>query len=175
MLVVAVTDGEAAYQDSGDLGYIRRAEQERALAELGVKNSDIVRLTLPDSSVAACEDELTRFLRPLVGRDTLLVAPWRFDPHPDHEASGRAAERVAENAGVILVSYFFWSWHHNKVEALINLPLSRFDLDENLQAVRAAALSHYQSQLEHKSGSPTLPESLLSPARRPFETFIVHA
>ena len=174
MLVVAVTDGEAAYPDSPGLGCLRRAEQERALAELGVGEPDIFRLNLPDSSVAAHEEELVHLLRPLVGRGTLLVAPWRFDPHPDHEASGRSAEQVARGSGAHLISYFFWSWHRNRMEALRTLSLRRFDLDRDLEAARAAALSHHRSQLEHKSGSPILPELLLSPARRPFETFIVH-
>ena len=110
-----------------------------------------------------------------MGRDTLLIAPWCSDHHPDHEASGRAAREVADHAGATLVSYFFWTWHYERVETLAGLPLHRFELDPYLVSARAAALLHHQSQLVHKGGSPILPESLLSPARRLFETFIVYA
>jgi LmbE family N-acetylglucosaminyl deacetylase len=172
-VVLAVTDGEAAYPDQHDLGKRRRTEQERALAELGVSQRNILRLRLPDGGVAAREDELVEVLREHVTRATLLVAPWRLDPHPDHEACGRAAERVARESGAVLVSYFFWSWHYHDPEILTGLPLARFDLDTGLRAAREAALSHHHSQLESESGTPILPEVLLSPARRKFETFIL--
>ena len=172
--IVAVTNGEAAYSDAVRLGDIRRIEQQSALAELGVEASDIFRTDLADGNVTAFEDELMDFVHPLMRRRTLLVAPWSLDPHPDHEACGRAAERLAKARDVSLVSYVFWAWHRTRVESLAVLPLHRLELDDRLQAARAAALSHHRSQLEWETGSPILPDSLLDPARRPFETFIIH-
>jgi LmbE family N-acetylglucosaminyl deacetylase len=140
---------------------------------LGVASGEITRLGLPDSAVSSCEEELTAALAPLVSRDTLLLAPWICDPHPDHEACGRAARRLAEDTGCELISYFFWAWHRFDTTALAVLSLRKFELDEQLQEARAAALAHHRSQLYRDDGSPVLPESLLAPARRPFETFIV--
>jgi LmbE family N-acetylglucosaminyl deacetylase len=175
VVVVAVTDGEAAYGNSPGLGDLRREEQNRALAELGVDSCRIVRLGLPDSAVTGCEAELTNLLLPLVERDTLVLAPWSLDPHPDHEASGRAAEVTAGRRGAALVSYVFWTWHHRTAKDLDGLPLVRFVLDEQIQSARAAAIAHYHSQLVHSGGTPILPDLLLSPARRSFESFILHA
>jgi LmbE family N-acetylglucosaminyl deacetylase len=172
--VVAITDGEAAYPDCPGLGDFRIAEQERALAQLGVGYSDIVRLRLPDTKVADWESSIPAMVRPLIGADTLVVAPWSFDPHPDHEASGRAAEILVRNSGAELISYLFWTWHRNRVESLSQLPLVKVSLDRDLQSARAAALSQYHSQLVREDGSPILPEVFLAPARRPFESFIRH-
>jgi LmbE family N-acetylglucosaminyl deacetylase len=174
VLIVAVTDGEAAYPDTPFLGPLRRIEQQWALAELGVDAGAIMRLRFPDSAVSQREAELITVLQSLVTRDTQLIAPWRHDPHPDHEACGRAAEQVARDTGALLVSYFFWTWHHHVSESLATLPLRRFELDPDLQAAKAAALAQHQSQLARPDGSPVLPEELLSPARRPFETFLLH-
>jgi hypothetical protein len=49
-----------------------------------------------------------------------------------------------------------------------------FDLDEELSQRKASALASYRSQLEWKEGEPILPDLLLAPARRKFETFIIH-
>ena len=39
---------------------------------------------------------------------------------------------------------------------------------------RAKALSCHRSQLHRREGPPILPEILLAPARRPFETFLIY-
>ena len=173
--IVAVTAGEAAYSDSVGLGEIRRAEQESAVFELGVKSSDVFNLNLADGKVGAFENALKDFVRPLMRPGTLLVAPWSLDPHPDHQACGRVAEQLAETLDINLISYVFWAWHRSRVESLAMLPLFRLELDDQIQAARAAALAHHRSQLEWKTGSPILPDYLLDPARRPFETYIIHA
>jgi LmbE family N-acetylglucosaminyl deacetylase len=173
--VVAVTNGEAAYPDAAGLGALRRDEQQAGLVELGVGASDLLRMNLPDGNVAAFEDNLVDFIRPFMRPNTLLVAPWAFDPHPDHEACGRAAERLLNALDINLISYVFWAWHRNRVESLTVLPLHRLELDDRIQAARAAALSHHHSQLEWETGSPILPDSLLDPARTTLHTIIIQA
>jgi LmbE family N-acetylglucosaminyl deacetylase len=171
VVVVAVTDGENAYGLDPRLGQVRRSEQTSALGALGVSSNNIVRLKLPDSDVASHESQLVRQLLPFVGERTHILAPWRGDFHPDHEACGRAAEQVANQTGAKLTSYFFWSWHRGTVELLRDLTLRLFPLDRQLLQSKAEALGCHRSQLEHVSGEPILPESLLAPARRPFEVF----
>lgn len=173
VIVAAVTDGENAYPDFPGLGDLRSCEQRDALSRLGVGAENIVRLKLPDSDVSSQEQLLVEQLMPLVSRSTSIVAPWRGDFHPDHEACGRAAEEVARRTGAGLTSYFFWTWHRGTAGSLQGLPLRSFPLrDEWLQAKSEALLCH-QSQLVRESGDPILPESLLAPARRTFEVFSI--
>lgn len=174
VVVVAVTDGEAAYPGVSGLGSLRRKEQEKALARVGLSRCDIQRLGLPDGDVRMHEDNLSVRLREILTPDTVLIAPWELDPHPDHEACGRAAAHAAEASGIGRISYLFWTWHRQRPEALISLHPQRFHLDPELIAAKASAIAEYRSQLERETGEPILPESLLAPARRNFETFIVH-
>jgi LmbE family N-acetylglucosaminyl deacetylase len=169
--VVAVTDGENAYGRCDRLGAIRVLEQAAALARLGIPCEKIVRLRLIDSAVQASETLLTQSLLSFVDADTHLVAPWSGDFHPDHEACGRAAETVAKRTGARLSSYFFWTWHRAEVNAIEQLHLSLFLLDDELLAAKTEALAFHCSQLIRECGDPILPECLLAPARRPFEVF----
>jgi LmbE family N-acetylglucosaminyl deacetylase len=171
--IVAVTDGEAAYEGVLRLGEIRQVEQEEALEKLGVAKVEIVRLRLPDSYVTAYEMSLAHLLTELLQPDSLIVAPWQLDYHPDHEACGRAAQQAAKVIGCAApVSYFFWTWHRGNSPLVLEGPIRRFDLDDHLQAAKRAALACHRSQLQREDGPPILPELLLKPATRSFETFL---
>jgi LmbE family N-acetylglucosaminyl deacetylase len=170
--VVAVTDGEMAYADTPGLARIRQMEQEKALAILGVRSTDVIRLRLPDSSVGSFEESLVEALACLVTAETLIVAPWRGDFHPDHEACGRAAEHASKLTGAKLISYFFWTWHRGTPRLLDGLPLASMPLGENLLRTKCRALREHQSQFHWQDGDPILGESLLAPARRSFEVFL---
>jgi LmbE family N-acetylglucosaminyl deacetylase len=172
--LLAVTNGEAAYPDFPDLGRTRQIEQTEAAEALGVRADTIVRFGLRDSAVAESEPELTDRIAAAIDSDTLLVAPWHRDPHPDHEACGRAAAAAANRTGATLISYFFWTWHRLEAECLEGLPLGLFMLSTEARARRARALTCHRSQLSRDAGTPILPEILLAPARRPFETFVIH-
>jgi LmbE family N-acetylglucosaminyl deacetylase len=128
-------------------------------------------LGLVDSGVQGKEAPLIESLLSLVDGHTHLVAPWRGDFHPDHEACGRVAEVVAERTGAQLTSYFFWTWHRAHIQVIDQLNLSQFLLDESVLRVKTEALAFHRSQLVRTSGDPILPEHLLGPARRPFEVF----
>ena len=173
VVVVAVTDGERAYGYDPDLGNIRELEQRNALARLGVSSEHIIRLRLPDSDVGSHETELVDKLLPFVTKDTHLMAPWRGDFHPDHEACGRAAEQVAFQTGARLTSYFFWTWHRGTTTSLDKLGLRSFPLNHQCVQRKSMALQCHRSQLTHNSGQPILPENLLAPARRRFEVFCI--
>ncbi len=173
--IIAVSDGEAAYENFPDLGAIRRAEQRTAASKLGVRAENIIRLALPDSDISMHENRLSHMIAAHTNSRTLLVAPWPYDPHPDHEACGRAARTVAGITGARLVYYLFWAWHRNSIESLRGLPLRRFEVSPSLQTRRSAALACHRSQIERKDGEPILPQAYLAPARRSFETFIIPA
>jgi LmbE family N-acetylglucosaminyl deacetylase len=173
VVVAAVTDGENAYAGELGLGEVRREEQSRALELLGVARGSIVRFELTDSGVTAKEEELEARLLPMVNNETLLIAPWRGDFHPDHEACGRAAAKVAERTGGKLASYVFWTWHRGTPEVLRGLAVRALPLTDSDVTLKMDALACHRSQLEHASGAPILPWELLWPARLPFEVFVV--
>ncbi|MGA7313858.1 MAG: PIG-L family deacetylase [Silvibacterium sp.] len=173
VVVAAVTDGENCYPGCGGLAEIRRVEQEGALKRLGVESGKIVRLQLPDSSVSSKEEELVESLMSLVSSETHIVAPWPGDFHPDHEACGRAATKVAHKVGSPLTFYFFWTWHRGTTGLVKGLPVSCLPLDPDLLQAKTEALLNHQSQLVRDFGDPILPELLLAPAKRPYEVFLV--
>jgi LmbE family N-acetylglucosaminyl deacetylase len=109
--LVAVTDGERSHQRHGSpaaLARRRTAETGVALRALGAQGAEVVRLGLPDSRLAAREDELAAALAPLVAGFDLCLAPWDHDLHPDHEAAGRAARAAATG---VFYSFPVWMWH----------------------------------------------------------------
>jgi LmbE family N-acetylglucosaminyl deacetylase len=169
--IVAVTDGENAYSDFPDLARVRRKEQEAALARLNIDCKKIHRLGLVDSGVEQQKHKLVEFLLPLVTAQTLVLAPWTGDFHPDHEACGWAAQQVAQQTGASLFWYFFWTWHRGTPAHLAALSLHAFPLDAGLLLAKLDALRCHESQIHRASGEPILPEYLLAPARRTFEVF----
>jgi LmbE family N-acetylglucosaminyl deacetylase len=176
--IVAVTDGERAYPEEDTvaarrkLGEVREREQRCALEHLGVSEKDILRLRLPDSSVSEMEDKLFQRLLSKVSKETHLVAPWPHDFHPDHEACGRVAVRLAKETGARLTFWFFWTWHRGTTDILNGLGVRSFALTPEEMVAKSEALACHRSQLQHVSGEPVLPEDLLGPARRSFEVFL---
>ena len=67
-----------------------------------------------------------------------IAAPWRHDPHCDHEAAARVAREAAAITGVRQVAYPIWGWmldadapieeateHGWRLEATAHLPAKR--------------------------------------------------
>jgi LmbE family N-acetylglucosaminyl deacetylase len=170
--VIAITDGENAYEGETGWGPVREKEQGRALMALGVGPQKIHRLRLTDSGLSKCVDELYTELLCLVEPDMHLIAPWVGDFHPDHEACGQVARRVADLVGASLTYYFFWTWHRGTPSTLDGLDLVSFALTpEQVSAKREALLCHC-SQLEHSSGDPILGGDLLAPMGRSYEVYL---
>ncbi len=99
--VVVATRGERCHPRSPthspeQLGALRERELEDALDVLS-PGTRAEQLGLADGGVSDHEADLVARVVDLVGdgRHTLLVAPWRGDGHPDHEAVGRAAATAA--------------------------------------------------------------------------------
>jgi LmbE family N-acetylglucosaminyl deacetylase len=170
--VVAVTDGEAAYANDDGQAELRVVEQAAALRQLDVSETAITRLHLPDSDVSAHEETLFDMLLPLVAEGTQLVAPWPRDFHPDHEAVGRVAARVAEARGVDVMWYLFWTWHRGTPEILRGRSIVKLSLDQWELARKRDAIGCHVSQLHRGDGQPILSEELLAPTRWPFEVYL---
>lgn len=170
--VIAITDGEGAYADVEGLAAVRVQEQTIALARLGIGEESIHRLKLPDRRLMDEEEGIYLALQRLTGPDTHLIAPWREDFHPDHEAAGRAAERVAGEKNLTLTSYLFWTWHRGSPETLQGISMVSLSLSAEEREKKLHALSAHASQLQHPDGQPILSDELLAPARRSFEVYI---
>ena len=170
--VLAITDGEGAYADTPDLDRLRVPEQTEALARLGVAETMVQRLGLPDRFVSEHEEELAAALRLTVQPGMQIIAPWSSDFHPDHQAAGRAAAQIAAEAKVPLFYYLFWTWHRGTPETLAGLHLLAVPLTESERATKLHALAAHTSQLSHDDGEPILSARLLQPAERTFEIYI---
>ena len=115
-LLVAVTDGKGSHPGSRrwpaeKLGLQRRRETAAALHELGADACMVVRLGLDDGGIAAAAAKLARALAGIVGPADVVVSPWRFDGHPDHEAVGHAVAAIAQASGARHLEAPIWAWH----------------------------------------------------------------
>jgi LmbE family N-acetylglucosaminyl deacetylase len=169
--VVAVTDGENAYEDYPGLGDVRIKEHTKAIHFLGGHGVNIVRLGLTDSGLSQHERALEDALTELATPDHHIIAPWTGDFHPDHEICGRIAEKVARKCKARLSWYFFWTWHRGTPRTIAGLDLRIFSFADDLLDQKLSALRCHRSQLAHPLGEPILPERLLAPAQRSFEVF----
>lgn len=183
VVVLLATDGEASHPASPThsperLVRLRVAEVRRALDRV-VPGAELRRLQLPDGELARHEDELNTALEQLVdplGAGCVLLAPWRADGHPDHEAAGRVAARCAERTGAVLGEYPVWAWHWAEDTDLPWEQVRTLSLDGTARLAKRAALGEHHTQVEPLSDLPG-DEVLLTPAmlahfERPFETFV---
>ena len=174
VIVLAVTDGEAAYPGDPDgLARQRRREQRQALRALAGEELPVLRLGLPDGRVEDHHSSLVAAIAEHVTVDSLVVAPWRLDHPCDHEAVGRAAHEAAGRCGAALAEGLFWAWHHRQPQEMVSrlreLPLSRREVER-----RRCALSHHHSQVAGDGAStPVLHSGVLGPFDWPSEYFIL--
>ena len=176
--LVVATDGEAAFPDSSaserrELGRARREELARSLAAQGLP-VDPVWLGLPDSDLTAHSHELVAALRAHAAGADLCLMPWPEDPHPDHQAAGRAALAVAPDSAHCW-SYPIWMWHWREPDAA-GIPWHRghsYRLTTGERSAKAAAIREFTSQLRPgpRGEAPILPAEALAHFDRPVETF----
>lgn len=172
VLVIAVTDGENAYPNMENLGPVRKKEQEQALQILGVPKEMIIRLQLKDGALKEEEDKLENLILPLINRKIHLLAPWTGDYHPDHEAVGRTAIKIAKQKKIPLSFYFFWTWHYSNPLDMNKLPLCIYPLNFESFSNKQKAIDCYISQLSKKEGfRPILQKHTLIPTKRCFEVY----
>ncbi len=148
VIVLAVTDGEAAYPltNGDDLASTRRHEQDVALRHLALAQvPPVVRLGLPDSGVHLHTQTLVDAIAEIAESDSVIVAPWRRDYHSDHEACGQAAHTAAQNLGCSIAEGLFWAWSH--LSPNDKCQLSKLDLTSDQVYRRRAALEAHSSQL----------------------------
>jgi LmbE family N-acetylglucosaminyl deacetylase len=166
--LIAVTDGEVSHPgaDPAVVRLARAAESAAALALLGAVPAEVVRLRLPDTAVAAHEDELADLLRELCAGFQVCLAPWEGDAHADHEAAGRAARQAGLAGGWTVLSYPIWMWHWAK-PADRRVPWSRacrVPLPADVAARKQSAIRAFASQLTDRGPGlgPVLPPGIVA-------------
>jgi len=172
VVVVVCTDGEAAFP-SVDIGRIRRAEFDEAIAVLtGGRGARVERLCLSDGDLTSHATAMCDSLEPLVDEHTLVVGPWPGDGHPDHDAVAAACDRVAEGVGARTWRYPIWAWHWSTPEDLLGGSSFRVLLGPEDRHAKQRALDAYRSQRDGRLGPPVVSAALLGHFDHPFETFI---
>jgi LmbE family N-acetylglucosaminyl deacetylase len=172
--VIALTDGEASHPHQEDsIGPRRAAETAAALAALGARRAEVIRLSLPDSGLAAHEHDITARLRKLVSGFAACLAPWDRDAHPDHEVAGRAARTARGSEGTLC--YPIWMWHWARPDdpqipwhAAVRVPLAR-----PVVARKRRGISCFASQLRDRGPElgPVLPAGIVAHFVRVVEVF----
>ena len=162
------TAGEHSHPNSTthrpeDLATRRENEVRAALGELA-PGAGITLLNVQDGHLDEHEQTLVALLVRLIkdGRRTLIVAPWRHDGHPDHDAAGRAAATTAHRTGATLWEYPIWWWHWAQPGEAPWDDLRQLDLTDTATRRRRRALTHHRSQTEPLSDAPG-DEALLRP------------
>lgn len=144
VVIAAVTDGEASHPGRSDeLRRTRAQERTEALRRLGLGHPVVHRLGLPDGGVDAAD--VLAGLRPLVTADDLVLAPWRHDGHPDHDACGAAATSLVPPDR--LWSYLIWAWHWAGPRDLPWNRARRIPLGAAATEAKRAAVQAFASQL----------------------------
>lgn len=94
---------------------LRRREAHAALGELGLPGENLHFANLPDGRLRRHEARLTELLAALIDRvrPRRLLAPFRYDRHPDHLALNRAAQEARRRSATRpeLLEYFvYYRW-----------------------------------------------------------------
>jgi LmbE family N-acetylglucosaminyl deacetylase len=186
--VAILTDGVGSHPNSctfppDRLRQVRAEEVKTALRHLGLPPERLVLLNQPDTAAPTQGPEFDAALATLVRlihaepNCTSILAPWRHDPHCDHEAASILAASVARAASVRHVAYPVWGWTLPADTTLDVEPGSGFRLDISpfLPAKRAAIHAHrsqYGDLITDDPSGFSLPPDLLSVFDSAFETFI---
>lgn len=164
---VTLTAGERCHGDGADrsrVSRIRLREWAEALAVLGAEPVETPRW--PDAGLSAHERAATEALAGLIASSDTVLAPWRHDPHPDHEAAGRIAAAAAARAGAPLWSYCVWTpyWLAPTDLAGHGAQLLRYPTTERAQTRWWEALARHRSQVlaQPPASQPVVPAALLA-------------
>jgi LmbE family N-acetylglucosaminyl deacetylase len=175
VLIVSVTDGEAACPEITGLGAIRRHELAAAVHELAPGGIEAVHLQLPDGQVGQHRTELATALDKITpnGPRVTIVAPFEQDGHPDHDAAGGVAKEVARSHGATFAQYPIWAWHQATPAIFAARDVGRFMLTPAAQRAKQSAIQRFQSQLRDRPGGAIVPAHVLEYFARPYEMFVL--
>lgn len=179
LTIVSVTDGEACFGNDAErarVGAMRRAEARAGLQVLGAGSAPLHRMALPDGGVTAHEAEVRHLLQLELQPGDLVVAPWRLDGHPDHDAVGRAAAAACSSSRARLLEAPVWMWHWATPEhpAIRWQRLRTCAMPAKAGARKRDALACHRSQLTRRNGrEPVVDSALQARSGWSFESFFL--
>jgi LmbE family N-acetylglucosaminyl deacetylase len=182
--VAILTDGAASHPGSAThpparLAAMREVEARTALGILGLPPERIMFLRFPDTKMpregTAYEAALATLEACCTAR-TIVIGPWREDPHCDHETSAAFARALAQAANVALWTYPVWGWLRDPAQTLPPQRIEgiRLDIAAFLPAKRRAIAAHatqYGNVIRDSPHGFRLPPALLAIFARPYEVF----
>jgi LmbE family N-acetylglucosaminyl deacetylase len=184
-VVVILTDGSASHPGSRQypperLRQLRAEEARQAVAKLGLPPENLVFFNYPDTALPTSRAVTERVVELARDRDcTVMLAPWLYDPHCDHEAAAILAREAARRARCRLLSYPVWGWLLPPGQPLPVMHVAgyRLPIAAYLQAKRSAVAAHasqYSTLIDDSPNGFRLPAELLSIFERPYEVFLAH-
>ena len=183
VVLVAVTDGDASHPGSIEwrpqrLARERPRETALALQQLGLSNIRVDRLSIPDGKVFAKSSHLREKLNFLVSSKDVIITTWRWDGHPDHEATGHACAEVAASCGATLIETPIWGWHWADPEAdhFPKKRAHRLALSAQILDRKRLAVHSFTSQLKPDRSNQSqaiLPSHVLERLLHPYEVYFI--
>lgn len=190
--VIVMSDGCGSHPNSrayppAVLQDLREAETAAAVAELGVCESALHFLRLPDTRVPGRQSSgfdaavhvlgsvLTRCPRP----ETVLL-PWRRDPHHDHRTTWQIVHAALSAASIAprVIEYPIWLWDdHSPDDAPCEGEMRGWRLDiEPVLPRKLLAIARHRSQttnlIQDDPDGFQLSAQILAHFKRPWETFL---
>jgi LmbE family N-acetylglucosaminyl deacetylase len=187
-IVAILTDGAMSHPESklypfDRLVRLREVEAGDAVSLLGLPRDRLMFLREPDTMAPRAGEAFDRVVDRLVGivdrfDCSAIFAPWRFDPHCDHEAAAIIAAEVALRLRIRHIAYPVWGWTLPP-DHVVNACTPRgwrlditCQLDRKLRAI-AAHRSQYGELITDDPSGFRLPPGLLQVFTRNFETFLL--
>jgi len=159
ILLVAATDRIPSAATPSRWGPQHKAtewlpEPLRALRGFSGARATILRAGLQEGELPVVEDDLEWRLRGLILPSDIVVASWRYDGHPDYEATGRIAARVcaALFAPLVEVPVWTWLWSVPGDRSIPWLRARRIFLDRAALARQRRALAEYRNRARGDEG-----------------------
>ena len=167
---------------SPDLGPARKRESVEAMSSLGVPESNLYFLDLPERRLARHQEVLRQRVSEVIRRirPDHILTPFRYDRHRDHIALNRVVTAaIADAPSVTLTEYFVY--HHWKLLPKGDIrryiqPRELFQVDIScVSEAKRAALECFKSQTTRYyswQARPNLTPMLLDGVSREPETFL---
>jgi LmbE family N-acetylglucosaminyl deacetylase len=187
-IVAILTDGGMSHPGSKNFSRdrlirLREAEARDAASILGLPPDRLVFLREPDTKAPREGEAFNRVVEHLLwlaGRFECrsILAPWRFDPHCDHEAASFIAIEVAKRLHIRHIAFPVWGWtlppdHVVDAGTVVGW---RLDIACHLARKRkaiAAYRSQYGALITDDPSGFRLPLELLRAFSGRFETFLL--
>lgn len=187
--ILVISDGTGSHPHSkrypaAALCALRQSETLRAMDILGVPDTAVSFLNLPDTAVPQAKSSdfpsavhrCQIYLSSLPPLKTILI-PWRYDPHCDHQATYQLIKAVADPT-VRLLEYPIWDWDSQQQKALpesVAIAPWRLDIGPVI-ALKQQAISAYRSQttdlIDDDPGGFRLSSQMLKHFQTRWEVFI---